>query len=40
MKSWKASVSRWAKREQQFTGQNNKNNVNCNTYATENYTDF
>lgn len=40
MKSWKASVSRWAKREQQFTGQNNKNNGNCNTYATENYTDF
>lgn len=40
MKSWKASVSRWAKREQQFTGQNNKNNMNCNTYATENYTDF
>ena len=41
MKSWKASVNRWAKREQQFNNRkNNENNKNCSTYATENYTDF
>lgn len=39
MKSWKASVSRWAKRERQFGS--NVSNTNANgTYATENYTDF